>query len=88
MPNPSTRAYNGSNVNDDAAANEIVHDDEPSYSLNRFLNDMDQSHPPGYGQALSPAEFEQRMQKMLHKFEAKFSSSSDAPHGSDSASRS
>ncbi|KAL7792750.1 hypothetical protein V8C43DRAFT_305538 [Trichoderma afarasin] len=85
MPDSSTRAYNGSNVanNDDAtAATEAVHDHESSYSLSRFLDDIDRNHPVGYGQAQSPAESEKRMQKLLHSFEAKFSS------GSDSASRS
>lgn len=75
--------------NDDAtAATEAVHDHESSYSLSRFLDDIDRNHPVGYGQAQSPAESEKRMQKLLHSFEAKFSSGSDAPHGSDSASRS
>ncbi|KAL6789825.1 hypothetical protein J3E68DRAFT_87732 [Trichoderma sp. SZMC 28012] len=91
MPDSSTRACNGSNVasNDDAtAANETVHDHKPSYSLSRFLSDMDQNHPPGYGQAQSPAESEKRMQKLLHSIEAKFSTSTDPPHRSDSTSRS
>ncbi|KAK4077055.1 uncharacterized protein Triagg1_4022 [Trichoderma aggressivum f. europaeum] len=91
MPESSTRAYNGSNVannNDATTANKPLHGRESSYSLDRFLSDMDRSHPPGYGQAQSPSESKQRMQKILHSFEAKFASSSDLPHGNESASRS
>ncbi|KAL6795941.1 hypothetical protein GGI42DRAFT_362538 [Trichoderma sp. SZMC 28013] len=90
MANSSTRAYNGSNAasNDNATtANKTVHDHESSYGLSRFLSDMDQSHPPGYRQAQSPAESKKRMQKLLHSIEAKFASSSDLPHGNESTSR-
>ncbi|KAL5087443.1 hypothetical protein Trisim1_007841 [Trichoderma cf. simile WF8] len=91
MSNSSTRAYNGSNAasNDNATTGkETVHDHKPSYSLSRFLSDTNQNHPPGYGQAQSTVESEKRMQKLLHSFEAKFSSRSDPPHRSDPASRS
>ncbi|KAL6824502.1 hypothetical protein J3E69DRAFT_366967 [Trichoderma sp. SZMC 28015] len=91
MPDSSTRAYNGSNVasNGNATAvNETVYDHKPSYSLSRFLSDMDQNHPPGYGQARSPAESEERMQELLRSIEAKFSTSTDPLHCSNSASRS
>ncbi|KAM6476901.1 hypothetical protein HDV62DRAFT_395597 [Trichoderma sp. SZMC 28011] len=75
--------------NDDiVAANETVLDPKPSYSLSRFLSDMDQNHPPGYGQARNPAESEERMQELLRSIEAKFSTSTDPPHRSDSTSRS
>ncbi|KAL6808272.1 hypothetical protein V8C40DRAFT_285745 [Trichoderma camerunense] len=91
MPESSTRAYSGNNVasNDDATtANETVHDHKPSYSLSRFLSDIDQNNPPGYRQAQSPTESEKRVQKLLHSIEAKFSTSTGPPHRSDSASRS
>ncbi|KAF3067535.1 hypothetical protein CFAM422_008383 [Trichoderma lentiforme] len=85
MTNLSTRASNGSNAasNDDTTAvNETVHDHKPSYSLSRFLSDMDQNHPPGFGQAQSPAESEERMQELLRSIEAKFSPNTDPPHRS------
>ncbi|QYT03802.1 hypothetical protein H0G86_010750 [Trichoderma simmonsii] len=86
MSGSSTRAYNGSNVasNDDATtADKTVHDHELSYNLDRFLSDMDQNHPPGYGQPRSPAESEERMQKLLDSIEAKLPPSSDTPHPND-----
>ncbi|KAL7906955.1 hypothetical protein GGI35DRAFT_457340 [Trichoderma velutinum] len=91
MSSSSTHVNNGSIVtnNEDAATtNDAVDDHDSAYSLNRFLSDMDRNHPPGYGQAQSPAESETRMQKMLHSFDAKFPPSSDPPYRSDSASRS
>ncbi|KAL6824503.1 hypothetical protein J3E69DRAFT_366969 [Trichoderma sp. SZMC 28015] len=49
MPNSSTRAYNGINAtsNKNAAINNAVNGHDPSYSLSRFLNDMDQKLVPG-----------------------------------------
>ncbi|OPB45669.1 hypothetical protein A0O28_0092350 [Trichoderma guizhouense] len=60
MPNSSPRAYNGSNAtsNMNAAINNAVDGHDPSYSLSRFLNDMDQKLVPEYGQSQSHIESE------------------------------
>ncbi|KAL7815711.1 hypothetical protein V8C26DRAFT_401328 [Trichoderma gracile] len=52
---------------------------DPSYNVNRFLQGGDQRPPPGFGQAQSKAEAEQRMQELLRAFGAQFG------HGGSSA---
>ncbi|KAL6877801.1 hypothetical protein HDV57DRAFT_518650 [Trichoderma longibrachiatum] len=56
-----------------------VSDDDPSYNVNRFLQGSGERPPPGFGQAQSKAEAEQRMQQMLQAFGAQFG------HGGGSA---
>ncbi|KAL5087442.1 hypothetical protein Trisim1_007840 [Trichoderma cf. simile WF8] len=92
MSNSSTRAYNGSNVSsseDVATTGNTVGDQGPSsYSLDRFLSDVDRNHPPGYEQAQSPTEPKNRIQEVLRNLDAKFSSNSNPPQRSGSSSRS
>ncbi|KAF3067536.1 hypothetical protein CFAM422_008382 [Trichoderma lentiforme] len=84
----STRALNGSHVTsseEGTMTGNTVDDRNPSsYSLDRFLSDMDRNHPPGYGQAQSPAESKRRIQQILRNFDANFPSTSDYRQPSDS----
>ncbi|KAL7792751.1 hypothetical protein V8C43DRAFT_305539 [Trichoderma afarasin] len=92
MPNSSTRAHNGSNISsseDVTTTDSTVGGQKPSsYSIDRFLSNVDRNHPPGYEQAQSPAESKKRMQEVIRNFDAKFPPSSDSPQRSDSSSRS
>ncbi|KAL6795940.1 hypothetical protein GGI42DRAFT_331544 [Trichoderma sp. SZMC 28013] len=92
MSNLSTRAHHGSNVssseNVTTTGNTVGDQGPSSYSLDRFLSDVDRNHPPGYEQAQNPAESKERIPEVLRGFDAKFCPSDVPPQRSDSSSRS